>query len=168
MVGSKQEKKLHIVRHGKAKSPQLFDDDFDRPLHKTGITQAHVLGTYLEQAQRKPQLSLCSEALRTKQTFQIVGDLLGLEQASFLRAMYLAPAEELITHVETLDDRIDEVLIVGHNDGLSDFLSRLTGESWYLQTCEYFELTFTTDTWKGVHWGTGIVTDHYTPRVVTI
>lgn len=168
MVGSMKQKKLHIIRHGKAKSPHQFAEDFERPLHKTGIVQAHIVGHYLKHFQRKRCFALCSEALRTKQTFQIVQEICGIDQFLFFRNLYLASADTLLKAVNQLNDDYQEALIVGHNDGLSDLVSRLSGKSIYLQTCDYVELTFEVNSWDILHWDMGVVTDEFRPQLVDV
>jgi phosphohistidine phosphatase len=168
MVGSRHQKKLHIIRHGKAKSPHQFADDFDRPLHKTGIVQAHIVGHYLKYHQRNTSIALCSEALRTKQTFQIVQEICGIDQCLFLGNLYLASAATLLQATNMLNNDYQEALIVGHNDGLSDFVSRLSGKSIYLQTCDYVELTFEVNSWDVLHWDMGVVTDEFRPQLVDV
>jgi len=168
MVGSIQQKKLHIIRHGKAKSPHQFENDFDRPLHKTGIVQAHVVAHYLKFHQRNTGIALCSEATRTKQTFQIVQEICGIDRCLYQGNLYLASADTLLKAANGLNNDYQEALIVGHNDGLSNFVSRLSGRSIFLQTCDYVELTFEVDSWEVLHWDTGIITDEFRTQLADV
>ena len=59
----------------------------------------------------------------------------------------MAEKEELISEIERVPREIDKLLIVGHNNGLSDLLGYLTGIKQLLSTCQMVEIKLETNDW---------------------
>ena len=68
---STSDRTLLLLRHAKSDYP---DDvaDHERPLAPRGVRDAPHTGTWLADAGRVPDLVLCSDALRTRQTYELV------------------------------------------------------------------------------------------------
>ena len=69
--------KLFILRHAKASRPDYPDDDYERPLTKGGAIDAAKVGKYLKRKKLRPDLVLCSGAVRTRATLKLVLGELG-------------------------------------------------------------------------------------------
>ena len=109
---------LHLLRHAKALAwddPQARDlADIDRPLTPGGRRAAAALAEHLRLSGCRPQLVVCSPALRTRQTLDLVASGLGLQaRVRVDEAIYGAGAGSLWQSVRALPDEADEVLIIG-------------------------------------------------------
>jgi phosphohistidine phosphatase len=120
-------KTLFLLRHAKSSWDDPTLPDHDRPLNKRGIKGAGRIGRLFRDQGIHPQLVLCSTAVRAKETLRLV-----LEHADFQptvqyseRLYHCAPSEFPIA-LQEVSEAIPEVLMIGHNPGLEDFLSQLT------------------------------------------
>jgi phosphohistidine phosphatase len=131
---------LVLLRHAKAESPTGAADR-DRPLSARGQTDAQAAGGWLA-TRHVPDLVLCSPAKRTRQTWHAVSTHLPAgagPEVRYERRLYLAGPDDLLAMVREIDDRVHNVLVIGHNPALSElaFLLDPTGglDSDGLRTC---------------------------------
>uniref|UniRef100_M8BXQ3 Uncharacterized protein n=1 Tax=Aegilops tauschii TaxID=37682 RepID=M8BXQ3_AEGTA len=120
-------------------------DDHDRPLSKAGRADAISVSDKFHQMGWIPELILCSDATRTKETLQIMQEhVQGLSQAlvhfipSFysIAAMDGQTAEHLQKAIcEYSTDEILTVMCMGHNKGWEEAASMFSGDSVVLKTC---------------------------------
>ena len=61
-------KTLHLLRHAKSSWKDEALDDHERPLSKRGRETAKALGRYLRREKIKPDLVVCSTAVRATET----------------------------------------------------------------------------------------------------
>ncbi len=111
---------LHLLRH--AKSSWREDvEDHARPLSKRGREAARRVGRDLPNAVPRIDLVLCSSALRTRQTLDLVLAALGPAPRCLVEdGLYLADCERLIERLRQLDEACGSVMLIGHNPGLHD------------------------------------------------
>ncbi|MGC1784395.1 MAG: histidine phosphatase family protein [Acidobacteriaceae bacterium] len=118
---------LYILRHGSAgqrkSSPVL---DFKRPLDKEGKRQCIVLGGVLNTLNVQFDFVISSPLKRALQTAALVGTETGYEKKIQL-SQALAPDGAWKDFLRLLDGVAmhDDVLLVGHNPNLPEFLNRL-------------------------------------------
>ena len=109
---------LHLLRHAKAVPQEEAGADRDRPLEKRGRRAAQAVAHWVAEHRLAPALVLCSPALRTRQTLDIVASSLKrAPQILFEEGLYLASARQLLARLRELPDEIEEVMVVGHNPG---------------------------------------------------
>jgi phosphohistidine phosphatase len=134
--------KIHLLRHAKTAKESKTGLDFDRELLQKGINQAEKMAEYLPNMENVD--IHCSTSNRTRQTFDVV--FLGKKISSihFTQELYLSSAKETLNYVTNIKSKND-LFIIGHNNGLSDFASYISGEFYDFSTCEYvcFEGKFT-------------------------
>ena len=110
-------KTLLLLRHSKA---GVGAPDRDRGLTGRGRRQAATAGRYLAAEDLLPDLVICSDARRTRETL----DGLALEEGTavhFTPDLYDGHVPELLALVRGIgDDSISCVLVVGHNPTISD------------------------------------------------
>lgn len=107
--------RLILMRHTKSDwgAPALADHD--RPLNERGKRAAYALGNWMRARGYRPDLALCSTALRTRQT------LTGLDldtEARFERALYNANPTTILSKVKKVQGA-NCVLVVAHNPGIA-------------------------------------------------
>jgi phosphohistidine phosphatase len=70
----------------------------------------------------RPQLVVCSNAVRAQQTLQGVLPGLGEPTVWVEVTLYAAGAETLLARVRALPEEVGEAMLVGHNPGLMELL----------------------------------------------
>jgi phosphohistidine phosphatase len=120
---------LHLLRHGKAVAQEEGGPDRDRPLEQRGRHAAQALGQWISGHGLSPDLVLCSPALRTRQTLDIVAPCFPRPpQILIEEPLYLASARQLLARLRNVPADTAGVMLVGHNPGfqeLSNYLSEV-------------------------------------------
>lgn len=112
---------LFLLRHAKAVPQGGIMRDADRPLEERGRAGARAVAKYLKKQKIAPELVLCSPALRTRETLDLVADsLVPPPQVEYEIGLYLASAERLLERIRELPDAIERVMLIGHNPGLHE------------------------------------------------
>lgn len=149
-------RELLIMRHAKSDWHSNAVSDIDRPLNKRGLRDAPRMAQWMTSQNLKPNLLLCSPALRARQTASAIIEQLELEDSSviFDKKLYLASVETLMTIIRQVDDRIQSVMIIGHNPGLENLAMSLSNDDLPIQsngglmtTANLFQFRFNTS-WK--------------------
>lgn len=109
---------LHLLRHAKS---SLKDDvdDHERRLSRRGREAAQLVAQHLPGAIGKLDLVLCSSAMRTRETLELV--LVGFQERPLCVVednFYLAECRQLIARLQRLEESFSNVLLIGHNPGL--------------------------------------------------
>ncbi|MDI2029361.1 histidine phosphatase family protein [Saccharopolyspora sp. TS4A08] len=127
-------RKLILIRHAKSAHPEGVED-FDRPLGERGRRDAPAVGRWLRENAYAIEAVRCSPALRTRQTWELVGAHIPAEpQVSYDDRLYGGTAHQLLSIVREMPVTAMTTVIVGHNPGLEDLVHLLTGESVELKT----------------------------------
>lgn len=121
--------RLLLLRHAKSSWDDAELDDHERPLAKRGAKEAPVIGRLVAEHSLKPDLVLCSTAVRARATLTLLlSKLTGVPPLiEFEEALYLAPPDRLLARLQALDSA-ETVMIVGHNPGLHALALTLIGE----------------------------------------
>jgi len=143
-------KTLYLMRH--AKSSWSFDDlsDQQRPLNDRGRDDAPLMGQALAKRNTKLDLLVSSPAVRAMSTAALVAHELEYpaDKIEVVEAIYEATVPDLLTVVRQLPDTADSVLLVGHNNTLTDFANLLSpSEIPEMPTAAIVCLKFSTDQW---------------------
>lgn len=123
-------KTLYILRH--AKSSWEFEElsDHDRPLNKRGRNDAALMGQELAAQGVQPTLIISSSAVRALTTATLVGRELGYDADDIVvdERVYGAGKEDLLEVVQEAPADVDHLMLVGHNETITDFANMLTPE----------------------------------------
>lgn len=111
---------LLMLRHAKSSWDDHDLEDFERPLTKRGTKAAGAMGRYIAENDLVPEQAMCSDAVRTRETFGLVASELGgaAIETSFRSELYLASPKELLDHARGAGDSTSRLLLIGHNPGL--------------------------------------------------
>lgn len=115
-------KRLYLLRHAKSAWDDPALRDRERPLAPRGRKAARRVGRWAKKHGVRPQLVVCSNAVRAQQTLQIVRPGLGDPTVWVEVTLYAASAETLLSRVRALPEEIDAAMLVGHNPGLMELL----------------------------------------------
>ena len=118
------------MRHGSAEPHSWEVEDFLRRLTPLGIKEVTETATkFLDQFSWLPERVLCSDAQRTQQTFEYLSKKMNLQlELNLYHSFYSGGPKEVLGEIEKVEDKILNLLIIGHNPTLSDLTSQLTGE----------------------------------------
>ena len=144
-------KRLTLLRHAKSswRDPDLAD--FDRPLNKRGKRDAPRMGRRLAERGFVPDLLLVSPARRARLTVEAMIEHLATDndRLIFDERIYMASASELVELLrDVAEDRLN-VLLVGHNPGITDLANYLVGgRIENVPTCGVFSVELQVATWE--------------------
>jgi phosphohistidine phosphatase len=146
-------KTLYLMRH--AKSSWNFDDltDFERPLNDRGRDDAPRMGQALAARSIQLDLLVSSPAVRALSTATLVAKEIGYphDQIRVVEGIYEAEVPDLLAIVHQLPDEAVSVLLVGHNNTLTEFVNLLSpNEMPELPTAAIVCLKFDTAHWAEV------------------
>jgi phosphohistidine phosphatase len=133
---------LILLRH--AKSDWSGDEpDIRRPLAERGRRQAPAAGRWLDANVDAIDLALVSPATRARQTWDLVSEQLRTKPPARIDdRLYAASARELLAVVRELPPTYDTVVVVGHNPGLEDLASVVTGDAVSMPTSALAVMTW--------------------------
>lgn len=144
-------KTLLLLRHAKSSWDDQRLRDFDRPLAARGKRDAPRIGSALRERGPLPDLIVSSPAARARETIEAVIDSANLTVSpTFDEGVYGASSAELISIIRRLPGDSSCVLLVGHNPGFEDTLSRLTGEREQMPTAALARIEFPVERWEDV------------------
>jgi phosphohistidine phosphatase len=139
---------LMIMRHGKSSWRDDSLADIDRPLKARGKCDARRMGTALRARGLAPQLVLCSPARRARATAKRVCRACDCgAPLNIVPALYPGDSWEIWHALAALPDDLRTVLVVGHNPGLEDLVSALTGQVVPLPTAALAVIEVPADRW---------------------
>lgn len=114
-------KTLYLARHAKSFWGDQSIPDFDRPLNKRGKRDAPFMGNVLKEKKVKPDLIISSPAKRTKKTALEIAAKLKYPESKIIynEELYEASSNTILKVIKKIDDKIESVMIFGHNPGLT-------------------------------------------------
>jgi len=109
---------LLLLRHAKSSWVDPTLPDHDRPLASRGRRDAKRIAKHLTGLEFEPELVLCSSAVRTRETLELVRPALGNSKVLFEDGLYGASSDELLARIRVVPDAVGSVMLIGHNPGL--------------------------------------------------
>ncbi len=151
-------KEICLFRHAKSswKYPRL--DDFERPLNKRGRKNAPFMGQILYEIGFKPDLIISSPASRAAMTARIVAMQLNfsVDQIQYLASIYESSHDNLVHVLSNLDDRLNRIMLVGHNPAMTLLANKLSDTSiTNLPTSGAYCVAFGINKWSQIKKKTG-------------
>jgi phosphohistidine phosphatase len=127
-------KKLYLLRHAMSRRGICLLSDYDRPLNDRGRSQAEAMGRYFQENAFEIDKILCSGALRTRQTLDLLlesFDYRGkIEYTDEIYASSVLTLKMLIRQAGA-----DSLLLIGHNPAIEILAGDLTGEDLMMAPC---------------------------------
>jgi phosphohistidine phosphatase len=165
---------LSLMRHAKSDWSGPGMDDFDRPLAPRGRDAAPRMGAYMADAGLRPRLILCSEAVRTRQTLDLVLPYMkSAPRVSIERGLYLASSATMIARLRRVEGDVPHVLMIGHDPGMHETALALPGAgdpatlallARKFPTAGLAVITFATASWSEIGPGMGTLVRFVTPK----
>jgi phosphohistidine phosphatase len=165
-------RRIVLLRHAKADWPSVPDKE--RPLADRGRMDAPAAGQWLAGTGIVPHLTLCSPAVRTRETWKLVAhELPRRPKTVYEERLYEATLGDLLALLNENDDSMSDVMIVGHNPGMHALADALTGNAdgdtlvrlrrGAFPTSAIAVLEFS-GSWKAVEHGVGRLTAYWAPH----
>lgn len=132
---------LFLIRHAKTEKTAISGKDFDRKLAENGLLQVEKLNEFISQFDFNKVDIWCSEAIRTKQTLSFIDTHFPSTNIEFKNELYLASAKEIKELIWNTDSDKD-LLIIGHNEGISEIATYFLGEDIHLKTATFIQISF--------------------------
>ena len=149
-------KRLTLLRHAKSSwnDPKL--PDRDRPLNERGEHDAPMMAQRLRSLGVRPSLILTSTALRAMQTARLIARGIGypLEFLQREADLYLASPEEILEVLARQEDSFNDILLCGHNPGITELARRLADDKIdHMPTCAFAVLEVKLRSWSELNEG---------------
>jgi phosphohistidine phosphatase len=109
-----------LLRHAKSSWENAALSDHDRPLAPRGHKAGTRLRRFASDNGVRPELVLCSTALRARATLDLVRPGLGTPRVELDGSIYLASPDTLLRLLRLLEPTVACVMLVGHNPGLHE------------------------------------------------
>ncbi len=145
-------KTIYFMRH--AKSDWSFDvPDIERPLNSRGMNNAPQMGEELKRRDEIPQLIISSPAVRAFTTANLFGENVGYN-AEIIKNddFYFGSLWDVVDCVMKLSDRLESVMVVGHNPTwenlVSNFITNFNPPKF--PTGAIAKVTFDVQSWKDI------------------
>ena len=166
-------KRLILTRHAKSAWDDPLTPDHDRPLNERGKAAAADLGQWLASRGYVPQKVLCSDAVRTRQTWSGIAPALPATPLMELKpALYHAGVDVMLAVLRHA--QADVVMMIGHNPGIAEFAEKLVAQaplnpefSRY-PTGATLVADFAVESWDQVGFGQGVTVDFVIPREMVV
>jgi phosphohistidine phosphatase len=163
---------LYLLRHAKSSWADPTLPDPERPLAPRGRRDAKRIANHLLRRRIEPELVLCSSAVRTRETLELIRPALAAASTVTLeQELYAASAEELLERLRTLPDTVASVLLIGHNPGLHQLSLVLASAGSELErleakfpTAALATLTFANTTWNRLAPADAVLAAYVVPK----
>ena len=162
---------LRLLRHAKSSWDDDSLADHERPLSPRGVRDAKRIGKHLGTLPAPPDLVLCSSAVRTRQTLDLIKSSLGGTAVHVEEGLYGASAGELLDRLRGLPEAARSALVIGHNPGIQDLTLDLAAPGPLLDavsvkfpTCGLATLALGDRTWSSVSQGGAELVGFTIPR----
>ena len=121
-------KTLVLIRHAKSSWAEPLQADYDRSLNERGRADAPAMGERLKKMGVVPDLIVSSTAKRAAQTAKRIAEGVGYDPAKiqWVDKLYHASPSTMEDVVAGLDDHVQTVFLVSHNDGLTHYANALS------------------------------------------
>jgi phosphohistidine phosphatase len=160
-------KKLFLIRHAKSSWDDSGLRDIERPLNGRGRKDAPVMADWLAEQHSPPVALVSSPAVRARSTAGFFAKAYQLDDREVLivNDLYEASAHDILQVVHGLEESWHNVLLFGHNPGLTDLVNEFA-DTYVLNlpTCGIAELHSGAKTWSNLSPANSRLVDIYCPK----
>ncbi|MEZ7812109.1 MAG: histidine phosphatase family protein [Paracoccaceae bacterium] len=166
-------KRLILTRHAKSSWDDPNTLDHGRPLNARGKAAAADLGSWLFSRDYTPSEVLCSDAVRTSETWScIMPSLPPTALLNIKPALYNAGPDVVLAVLRRASANV--VMIIGHNPGMAEFASRIVLNAPLNHAFSNYPTgatlvcDFNVDAWSDISYGMGNYLDFIVPREIEL
>jgi phosphohistidine phosphatase len=148
-------KNLILIRHAKS-SWEAPLKDFDRPLMKKGILDAHEVSSHISKFLPKTYIIWSSTAARALETAIIFAQNISypIESIVYKDDLYTFDERQLEKVIKSCDNRFESVILFGHNEAITNFVNKF-GDVFVenVPTAGFVSLQFEANSWDAIQKG---------------
>lgn len=168
--------RLSLLRHAKSSRDDPNGTDHERQLTKRGTTAAKRMANYISEMALTPDLVLCSDAVRTRQTLDIILTVWPKPHPELIinPGLYLADPDDILECITQQSDAFTDIMVIGHNPGLHALALELAKEAKTpddlhrlaikYPTAAFAHLLFHLDHWPNIRTAAGCLEHFVVPR----
>ena len=119
--------RLYLLRHAKAGWALPGVRDFDRPLDASGRADAEAMGAAMRARGYIPDLTLCSNAKRARETLEGLANQTDTGKVLFLDTLYSEDAAGYLSIIRG-NGGSGSLLVIGHNPMTEDLALAVSGD----------------------------------------
>jgi phosphohistidine phosphatase len=120
---------LSLLRHAKSSWSGSRLKDIERPLSERGERDAPHMGAFMAQQRLVPDLILCSPAVRTRQTLDLVlPRLKASPEILYEETLYPGAPAAMLKRLQRVASSVRHVMLIGHNPGLQALAQALAAD----------------------------------------
>ena len=140
---------LYLLRHAKSSWNDASQRDFERPLSDRGREACALIGEFIEEKGIEFDLVLVSTAVRTRETIDLVKQRAKLRsEVRYDDRIYEATVSQLLEVISQVENYRENVLLVGHNPGMEELLTLLTGVHLRVTTANFAKIKIQATRWS--------------------
>jgi len=168
-------RRLMLLRHAKTERDSATGKDRDRALDARGLIDAPDIGAWLVAEGYSPERILVSNATRTRQTWDLLPEMLRKAEVEHRADLYLAELPELMASLREAIDNPESLMIIGHNPGLHEMALAYIHDgdpvgrqelNRNLPTSGFVCIDFDVDDWQDVALQRGTLQRFMTPKLM--
>jgi phosphohistidine phosphatase len=111
--------RLFLLRHAKAAWALPGMRDFDRPLDAAGLADAEATGISMQAHGYIPELTLCSNAVRARQTLEGIAANADTGRVLYFDDLYREDASGYLSIIRK-SGNVGTLMVIGHNPMMED------------------------------------------------
>lgn len=154
-------KRLFLLRHAKAGFDLTGQADADRILTQAGKQDAVKLAYKIKGRSERIDVAYTSQAMRTRQTLEILLDICGdcIGRTEVVPGLYQASESSVLELLAALPEPLERVMLVGHNPAMTQLSNLLAADLRldHLPPCGLMVLDFEIRFWRELSVGNGSV-----------
>lgn len=154
-------KRLFLLRHAKAGFDLTGQADADRVLTHAGKQDVVKLAYKIKGRSERIDLAYTSQAMRTRQTLEILLDICSdcFGRTEVVPGLYQASESTVLELITALPEQFERVMLVGHNPAMTQLSNLLAADLRldHLPPCGLMVLDFEVRHWREVSVGRGKV-----------
>jgi phosphohistidine phosphatase len=161
-------KRIYIVRHAKSSWDDMRLADVDRPLNKRGKRDAPVMAEVCLDRRYIPELMITSHANRAASTAKEFCKVFGVKEKTLVyeKSLYHAPEDTYISTCFGFKDKVNSVMMFGHNPGITYLANSVTKN--YIDnvpTCGVLVIEAKIDSWVDLDFSKCKLKDFLYPKM---
>ncbi len=160
---------LYILRHAQSADKQFGQSDADRELTPIGRHDSERVGFFFKQQYDLPQLVLCSNAIRTRQTCALVLNAMSeipTSKVDLRSELYHGTVETYLDIIQLTNSTINTLLVIGHNPAVTELAQFLCEENiGVLSPSGMVGLQFPFDQWRDLRAKSGRLFSQTDPSI---
>ena len=120
------------MRHAKSDWSSSRTSDFERPINGRGRRNSARVGKWMSDNNHIPQRIVSSPAIRAKETIELViaqTTKFNHENLIFQDDLYLAGFTQLMEIINTYQNDVQSLMLIGHNPGIENLVNYLCSQS---------------------------------------